>query len=154
MGCAPLCICADPETPIATPSGDRPIASLGAGDLVYSIDRGALVIVPLVRTQRTPVSNHRVMRVTLQSGGVLLISPLHPTADGRHFADLRAGDALDGVAVTSAELVPYAHDATYDILPDSDTHAYFAAGVLIGSTLAPPAGSVTEPTVPYDIPRD
>jgi hypothetical protein len=32
--------------------------------------------------------------------------------------------------------IPYEHDATYDILPDSTSGAYFASGVLIGSTLA------------------
>jgi hypothetical protein len=39
--------------------------------------------------------------------------------------------------------VPYLHDATYDILPDSSSGAYFASGVLIGSTLAGAAPAVT-----------
>jgi hypothetical protein len=150
MGCAPLCICADPETPIATPSGERPIASLRAGDLVYSIDRGQLAIVPIVRTQRTAVSGHHVMRVQLSSGSVLQISPGHPTADGRTFEALTAGDRLDGVEITAAELVPYRHDATYDILPASDTGGYFAGGVLIGSTLAQSPRQVAAPTAPFD----
>jgi hypothetical protein len=38
----------------------------------------------------------------------------------------------------SVTTVPYAHDATYDILPQSTSGAYFASGVLVGSTLAPP----------------
>ena len=59
----------------------------------------------------------------------------HPTADGRSFADLRAGAKLDGVTITSATSIPYAADFTYDILPTSDTGTYFAAGLLIGSTL-------------------
>jgi hypothetical protein len=150
MGCAPLCICADPTTPIATPSGERAIAELQVGDLVYSIDRGQLAAVPILRTNRTPVLDHQVMRVALRTGGVLLISPGHPTADGRLFSDLRAGALLDGVEIVSAELVPFSHDATYDILPASDTHAYFAASVLIGSTLAPRPSASVPPTAPFD----
>jgi len=76
---------------------------------------------------------------------VLEISGVHPTADGRTFADLHSGDDLDGVRVVGASVIPYAHDATYDILPDSDTGTYFAAGVLIGSTLAASA-AVEVPT--------
>ncbi len=44
-----------------------------------------------------------------------------PTADGRTMGDLVADDRLDGVWVVSAELVPYRHSHTYDILPASDT---------------------------------
>jgi hypothetical protein len=148
MGCAPLCICASPDTPIATPEGDRRIASLKVGDLVYSVDHGAMIAVPIVRTNRTPVKAHSVMRVTLAGGSVLEISPGHPTADGRSFGGLHAGDSLDGLGIVSASLVPYTHEATYDILPDSDTGAYFAGGVLIGSTLAARAALVVNPTIP------
>ena len=124
------------------------------GDLVYSIDRGRLAIVPILRTQRTPVFDHHVMRLALQTGAVLLVSPGHPTADGRLFSDLSTGQTLDGVPITSAELVPFMHDATYDILPASDTHAYFAASVLIGSTLASSAATVTAPTAPFEMPSE
>ena len=50
--------------------------------------------------------------------------------------DLAADDRLDGVRIVSAELVPYRHSHTYDILPASDTGTYYAGGVLVGSTLA------------------
>jgi hypothetical protein len=77
------------------------------------------------------------MRVTLRSGSVLEISPGHPTADGRRFGELQAGDLLDDQdPVTDARLVPYTYDRTYDILPASDTGTYFAGGALIGSTLS------------------
>jgi hypothetical protein len=134
VGCT-ACICASPDTPIATPLGNRPIADLAAGDLVYSVDHDAIVAVPVLRTNRAPVHDHRVVRVTLESGAVLEISPRHPTADGRTFGDLHAGDRLDRFTVTAAELVPYAHSFTYDILPASSTHTYFAAGALVGTTL-------------------
>jgi len=136
-GCAPLCVCASPDTPIATPLGDRPIAELRPGDLVYTVDRLAVVALPLVRVNRTAVQHHRVVRLVLENGSILEISGRHPTADGRTFEALRAGDRLDGIRVESAEVVPYANPHTYDVLPDSDTGAYYAGGALIGSTLAP-----------------
>ena len=129
-------MCASPDTPIATPAGERPIASLEVGDLVLSVDHGVVEAVPVARTRRTPVAVHHVVLVTLGDGSVLRISPGHPTADGRLFGELRAGDTLGGEGVVSACLVPYDSDATYDILPASDTGTYFAAHVLVGSTLA------------------
>jgi hypothetical protein len=137
LRCASCCpICAAPNTPVATPYGERPIASLRVGDLVYSVDHDAIRAVPLVRVGRTPVSAHHVMRVVLRGGRTLEISPGHPTADGRKFGDLRPGVLLDEQhEVVSVELVPYSYDATYDILPASSTGTYFAAGALIGSTL-------------------
>jgi hypothetical protein len=133
-GC-PACVCASPDTPIATPTGNRRIADLRPGDLVYSVEGDAVVAVPIARVNRAPVSEHHVVRVSLASGAVLEISAPHPTADGRTFGDLRAGGALDGVAIVSVEIVPYAHPFTYDILPASSTGAYYAAGALIGTTL-------------------
>jgi hypothetical protein len=137
MGC-PTCVCASPDTPIATPSGPRPIASLRAGDRVYSVNAGRIVDVPIQRTRRITAHAHVVMHVELASGATLEISAPHPTADGRTFGDLSRGDELDGVRIVRVERVPYTHDATYDILPDSDSGTYFAGGVLIGSTLAEP----------------
>jgi len=128
--------CAAPDTPIGTPLGERPIASLGVGDLVYSVDHDGIVVVPIVATSRTAVSAHRVMHVELEGGAVLEMSPGHPTAAGRPFGELGVGSLLDEQnKVVSARLVPYAHEATYDILPGSSTGSYFAAGALVGSTL-------------------
>jgi len=137
MGCAPLCVCAAPDTPIATPQGERSIASLRVGDLVYSVDARGVTVVPIVAVKRTEVSRHHVMRVELATGATLEISGGHPTADGRRFSALSAGARLDGVAIVSAEKVSYAYSATYDILPGSSTGSYFAGGALIGSTLGP-----------------
>jgi hypothetical protein len=114
------------------------MASLVDGDLVYSVHRGAITAVPIRKTQRIPVTNHVVMRVELADGRVIKISPGHPTADGHSFADLARGNALGGVMVVDVQRVGYGHPFTYDILPDSDTGTYFAAGALIGSTMAKP----------------
>ena len=76
------------------------------------------------------------MRITLATGQVIEMSPGHPTADGRTFAELGAGDLLDPQsAILQTALVPYAHDRTYDILPGSSSGVYFAAGAMVGSTL-------------------
>jgi hypothetical protein len=135
VGCS-ACKCASPDTPIATPRGDRPIAELAVGDLVYSVDHDAVVAVPIARINRTPVHAHHVVRMAMENGVVLEISAGHPTADGRLLGDVRAGDSVGGFRVLRAESVPYAHPFTYDILPASDTGAYFTGGVLMGSTLA------------------
>jgi hypothetical protein len=104
--------------------------------LVYSVDNGAILAVPVLEVGSTPVAAHWVMRVVLSSGAVLDVSPGHPTGDGREFGDLTAGDSFDvDHAIVSADLVPYFHDRTYDILPASSTGTYFSAGVLVGSTL-------------------
>ena len=138
LGCA-QCVCTAPSTPIATPSGERPISELKVGDLVYSVHHGKLVAVPVILTNRVPVTGlHHMVEIRLSTGRVLSISPSHPTSDGRTFADLAKGDALDGVALDAVRRVPYTEAYTYDILPDSDSGTYFAGGVLIGTTLASP----------------
>jgi len=135
--CTSLCRCAAPDTPVATPDGDRPIASLAPGDLVYTINAGRILVAPLARTHRAPVPlDHVMVRLSLANGSVLAMSPGHPTADGRAFAELASGDSLSGVGILNAERVPYDHAFTYDILPASDTGAYQAAGAWVGSTLA------------------
>jgi hypothetical protein len=135
LTCTTYLTCASSDTPIATANGDRPIASLRAGDLVYSADRQALRLVPLLWVSKTAVSHHHVIEITLANGSTLKMSAGHPTADGRLFGDLQAGDRLDGVTVLSRREIAYADSYTYDILPASDTHTYVAAGVLVGSTL-------------------
>lgn len=128
--------CAAPDTPIATPSGERPIAELRDGDLVLSLDHGAVVAVPLVATRRVAVTAHAVARIELRDGRVFEMSAGHPTTDGRTLGALAPGDALGDASVASVSMVPYTHPFTHDILPASDTGAYFAAGALVGSTLA------------------
>jgi len=130
--------CAAPNTPIATPLGERPIPELRVGDSVYSVEGGAVVVVPILAVSRQPAgSAHTVTRVTLVGGAVLEVSAGHPTADGRVFGDLQAGDELGGVRVDDVVTgAAYPYPFTHDILPDSTSGAYFAAGALIGSTLA------------------
>lgn len=136
QNCHDIAVCASPATPIDTPKGARPISSLKPGDLVYSVNEGAITAVPIERVRRTlPNLAHKVMRVALANGTMLEVSAPHPTADGRSFGDLRTGDRLGGVPVVAVEQIPYRYTFTYDILPASDSGTYFAGGAWIGSTI-------------------
>jgi hypothetical protein len=135
--CTTESVCASGDTPISTEDGDRPIASIRVGDLVYSADRGALRLVPVVRVGRVAVFHHRVVEMVLSTGSVLRLSAGHPTADGRKVGDLAPGAHLDDAIVLSRRDVDYTQPYTYDILPASETHAYVAGGVLVGSTIQP-----------------
>lgn len=134
--CASYCRCAAPETPVATPTGERALAELRAGDLVFSVDGGEVVAVPVLEVSKVPApADHAVVRLRLTGGRTLEMSPGHPTADGRTFAALGPGARLGAATVVAAERVAYGRAFTHDILPDSDSGAYFAAGALVGSTL-------------------
>jgi hypothetical protein len=150
-GTCSVCKCAAPDTPIATPEGERAIAELVPGDLVYSVDGAEIRAVPLLRINRTPVVNHRVLHVTFDNGRSIDMTAGHPLADGRPLSSLHPGSELLGGTVLSVASVPYQHAATYDILPDSTSGAYFASSVLIGSTLAAAAAgeaaSCQHPTI-------
>lgn len=130
-------ICLALNTLIATPNGDVRVQDLHAGDVVWSIDRdGARVVSTIVKTSKTLVpTTHRVIHLKLEDGRDVHVSPGHPTTDGRTVGDLKAGDLFDGSTVALAEVVPYGDDATYDLLPADETGAYWANGILLGSTL-------------------
>jgi Hint domain-containing protein len=134
----PQCpICLTLGTRIATPTGEVAVQDLRIGDVVWTVDAiGARVSAPLVAVGNTPVpATHVVVRVALDDGRLVYVSPGHPTADGRHIGGLAAGDMLDGARIASVGRVAYADGATYDILPEGTTGAYWANGVLLGSTL-------------------
>lgn len=132
-----VCRCAAPWTPIDTPAGPRAIAELHAGDLVYSLDAGRVVTVPIERTNRVEVTDHRATELVFDDGTRLLISSEHPLADGRELGALVAGDTLGPRRVVSARMVHYPYGGTYDIRPATPSGVYFSNGVPLGSTLAP-----------------
>jgi hypothetical protein len=134
----PQCpICLALGTRIDTPRGEIAVQDLRIGDFVWTSDAdGARVSAPLIAVGNTPVpATHIVVRVALDDGRLLYVSPGHPTADGRRVGDLAPGDSLDGARIASVERVAYSGGATYDILPAGATGAYWANGVLLGSTL-------------------
>jgi hypothetical protein len=136
-GRPPCPICLARGTRIATPTGDVAVDALKVGDTVWTLDTaGARVAASLVQVGSTLVpATHRVVALHLSDGRAVDVSPGHPTADGRTVGDLVIGDAYDGAVVVSAELTPYTGGATFDVLPASSTGAYWANGVVLGSTL-------------------
>jgi hypothetical protein len=134
----PVCpICLARGTFIDTPDGQVPVEQLLTGMIVWTTDAaGRRMAAPIDLVGSTPVpASHRVVHLVLSDGRSLDVSPGHPLADGRLVGDLRAGDAVDGSSVVSAELIAYSGGATFDVLPSGTTGAYWANGVLIGSTL-------------------
>lgn len=135
----PACpICLSRGTRIDTPGGEVAVERLRPGDMVWTIGSdGRRVAAPLAAVGSTPVSNtHRVVHLVLDDGREAFISPGHPTADGRKVGNLSPGDELDGTRVAAADPVLYAGGATYDLLPAGGNGAYWANGILLGSTLA------------------
>ena len=131
----PICLARD--TRIATPTGEIAVDQLRVGDVVWTQDEhGERVAAPLVAIGSTPVpSTHEVVRIVLGDGRTVLVSPGHPTADGRHVGDIRAGDSLDGATVLLARREPYTGGFTFDVRPAGASGAYWANGVLLFSTL-------------------
>jgi hypothetical protein len=130
-------ICLALGTRIATPSGEVTVEDLRVGDVVWTLVDGARVAAPLIAVGRTPVPlTHEVVRLALSDRRVLFVSPGHPTADGRRVGDLRPGDELDSASVIGTERVAYSAGFTFDVLPAGSSGAYWANGVLLGSTLS------------------
>ncbi|MEQ1502493.1 MAG: Hint domain-containing protein [Myxococcota bacterium] len=137
--------CLPPDAAIDTPAGPRAVASLREGELVWTVAAdGARVTAPLlaVRSRLVP-ADHVVVRLVLADGRWVEASPGHPTfrGDGSGLdpvplGELVVGDLLDGAEVVAAERVRYDRPRTWDLLPAGPTGAYWADGVLLGSTLA------------------
>jgi hypothetical protein len=137
-GTRPPCpVCLASGSLIDTPNGPVPVQDLRVGMAVWSTDlRGHRITATVRETGHMAAPlGHEVVRLTLADGRTVLVSPGHPTADGRLIGQLRAGDRMDGSRVVSAVRIPYAGVATYDLLPSGPTGTYFAGGVLLGSTL-------------------
>ncbi|MFN0253005.1 MAG: hypothetical protein ACKV2T_39390 [Kofleriaceae bacterium] len=129
--------CLDATVGIATPHGERAVASLVAGDLVFTEDaRGKRVVAPILRVVRVGVpASHRVVMVRLEDGRSVRVSAQHPLAEDGVVGDIVVGASLDGSTVIERHLVVPTSAATWDILPAGETGLYWANGVRLGSTL-------------------
>jgi hypothetical protein len=138
---APNCpICLAAATLISTPHGDVRVTDIKPGMLVWTagVD-GARIASPVLEVGSTQVpAGHQMVHLVLADGRELLASPGHRTADGRQLGSLAAADALDGSTIIRWDLVPYADDRTYDLLPAGETGTYWANGILLSSTLTRP----------------
>jgi hypothetical protein len=133
----PCPICLALNTLIDTPLGAIPIQELQKGAPVWTTNKsGERVLGTIMETSKVPVPlNHRMVELTLDDGRTLLVSPLHPTTDGRTAGILHESDLYDGARVVSTNRITYSEGATYDILPSGETGLYFANGILLDSTL-------------------
>jgi hypothetical protein len=131
----PICLAAN--TLIATPGGLVRVTDIEPGMLVWtSAPDGKRVAVGVLEVGSTPVpAGHLMVHLKLADGRELLASPGHRTADGRLLGTFAIGDRLNGSKVTLWELVPYASDRTYDLLPAGPTGTYWANGILLSTTL-------------------
>lgn len=137
----PACpICLGASTLIATPDGPVRVTEVRPGMVVWTVNSaGVKVAAPVaeIGSMEAP-QGHLMVHLKLADGRELLVSPRHPTADGRFAGSLKTGDRLDGSRITLWELVPYSGGRTYDILPAGSTGQYWANGILMGSTLRQP----------------
>ena len=135
----PACpICLARGTLIDTPAGPVRVELLREGDTVWTMDGAGRRVQGRIEAlgQVVVPVEHRVVHIVLADGRRAWVSPGHPTADGRRVGELRPGDELDGARVVSADLEAYGGGVTFDLLPRGDTGAYWANGILLGSTLS------------------
>lgn len=132
-------ICLSGSTLIETPRGPLPVRALQPGMPVWTVDRAGVkrAAVILQTISRPAASQSWLVHLELEDGRELLVSPGHPTLDGRRIADLQVGETLDGARIARTGRVTLNDTATYDILPSGDRGAYWANGILLASTLAP-----------------
>lgn len=137
IGGCPICLAGD--SLIDTPSGLVPVKDLQIGMPIWTTDiTGHRISATVTKTSKVPVSPaHRMVQLVLDDGRKLLVSPGHPTVDGRTVGELAINDFYNGSLVVSVERVTYGDVATYDILPSGESGFYFANGILVDSTLHP-----------------
>ena len=138
---APNCpICLAASTLIATPRGPVLVTDLHVGTVVWTeTANGSRVAAPVIEVGSMPMpAGHMMVHLVLADGRELLASPGHRTADGHALGTLEKGDGLDGSTIMHWELVPYAGERTYDLLPAGPTGQYWANGILLSSTLKVP----------------
>ena len=137
-GPPPCPICLAAATLIATPSGTVRVTDVRPGMLVWTAaPDGRRVAARVLEVGSTPVpAGHLMVHLVMADGRELLASPGHRTPDSRPLGVLKVGDQLDRSTITVWELVPYAGDRTYDLLPAGATATYWADGIPLSSTIA------------------
>ena len=133
----PCPVCLSSSTLIDSPTGPVLIKDLQVGMPIWTINKaGRRVSGIVMETSKVPAPpTHQMVRLILDDGRELLVSPGHPTIDGRTAGDLTANDLYDGARVVAVDRVAYDDTYTYDILPSGETGFYWANGILFDSTL-------------------
>jgi hypothetical protein len=125
------------NTLIETPTGTIAVENIKIGDAVWTTTlSGKRVVGSVLQISKTPVpANHHMVKLVLNDGRTVLVSPGHPTNDNRTVGDLRAGETYDNAHIVSVNRILYNQGYTYDLLPSGETGFYFADNILLGSTL-------------------
>jgi hypothetical protein len=136
-GPPPCPICLAASTLIDTPGGAVRVTDMVPGMMVWTASPdGKRVAVRVLEAGSIQVAaGHLMVHLKLADGRELQASPGHRTADGRPLGSLAVGDRLDGSTIAVWELIPYAGDRTYDLLPAGPTGTYWANGILLSTTL-------------------
>jgi len=134
VGCTRRCLPATAR--IATPRGDREIATLALGELVWTqTAEGGRIAAPIEAIGALPIDGvHELVVVSLDDGRRIRASAGHPTAAMLRLDALRLGDRVDGARVTGLAREPYLGAATWDLRPTGGL-TYWVDGVLLGTTL-------------------
>lgn len=127
---------------ISTPRGAIAIERLRPGMMEWTIGRsGRRVRAVVLETSRMrSVPTHHVMRLVLDDGRRVSVSPGHPLLDGTPVAGLETGMPFAGSIVSSVVWVPYEGGWTFDLRPSGPTGGYFANGIPLRSSLLEPSG--------------
>ncbi len=133
-------ICLARGSRIETPGGSVAVEALRIGDAVWTVDgcgqpgrrHGPC---PRVRRGHRPDTGWSTW--SLPMGGPSRLRPVIRWRTAACFGDLRPGDVVDGSQVARADLVPYAGEATFDIVVSGATGTYFIDGIAAGFD-APP----------------
>lgn len=134
----PMCpICLARDTRIDTPDGRVRVDALATGATVWTLDAAGRRITGTVLAVGSTLApaGHHLVRLVLADGRGVTASPGHPLADGRRLGDLRRGDLVGGIAVVTADLVPYAGGVTFDLVVSGPTGTYLVDGIALGSTI-------------------
>lgn len=133
----PICLAA--STLIDTPAGAIPVQDLRKGMSIWTVDRSGMrrVGVILETASRPMPANVSLVHLVLDDGRDLLVSAGHPTFRGQPIGVLAVGKLLDGAHIVRADPMPYTAGVTFDLLSSGERGAYWANGVLLGSTLLP-----------------
>jgi hypothetical protein len=129
--------CLSVGTLINTPTGSVAVEDLKVGMKVWTVNsKGEKTEAAIAKVGKTLVPDpDYITHIALADGRKVIVSPSHPTADGKSIGTLKIGDMLDGSKIVSTSLEKYASAYTYDLLPAGETGTYWANGILIGSTL-------------------
>ena len=96
------------------------------------------VAMPILNVTSVPVpASHLMVHFSFGNGRELIVSPGHPTADGRFVEQMVSGTPYEGEPIHSARIERYQTNdlRTFDLLPAGDTGFYWANGILLASTL-------------------